>query len=180
VCQSDGSYEPTSLWIGRDYLSTTNPLRRALVIGHSTYGTPDHDPPGILAWIEGNHDQTFTVFFNQTTAGSRAAEVGRDGRANFFRSIAFYNFVPRSLGEKDDVTPTVAQYIQAKKDLPAIIERAEPRAIFIFGKAHRKYSEPPIRDSGFRCVQSVHPLFDFGHKFLPAWREFEQILQSIP
>jgi hypothetical protein len=76
--------------------------------GHSNYGTPDNDPPGILAWIEGNHDQTFTVFFNQTNAGSRAADVGRDGRANFFRSIAFYNFVAHSLGEKDDLTPTVA------------------------------------------------------------------------
>lgn len=85
-----------------------------------------------------------------------------------------------SLGEKDGLTPTVAQHAQAKKDLPAIIKRAEPKAIFVFGKAHWDYSEPPIRDSGFRWVQSVHPLFDFGHKFLPAWREFEQILQSLP
>jgi hypothetical protein len=178
--QSDGFYEQTSLWIGRDYRSATNPLRGALVIGHSTYGTPDDDPPGILAWIEGNHDQTFTVFFNQITAGSKAADVGRDGRATFFRSMAFYNFVPHSLGEKDDFTPTAAQYRQAKKDLPAIIERAQPRAIFVFGKAHWNYSEPPIRNSRLRFVQSVHPLFDFGHKFLPAWREFEGILQSLP
>jgi hypothetical protein len=176
--QSDGYYEPTSLWIGRDYRSVSNPLNGALVIGHSTWGTPDEDPPGIITWIEGNHDQTFTVFFNQTS-GLKAAKAGVGGRARFFRSIAFYNFVPHSLGAKD-ISPTVSQYLQAQKDLPSIIQKAQPRGIFFFGKAHWDYSEPPIRDSGFRYVRSVHPLFDFDHKFLPAWREFEEILKSLP
>jgi hypothetical protein len=106
-------YEMSSLWIGRDYRSTSNPLNGALVIGHSTYGTPDNDPPGIIAWIKREkHDQTFTVFFNQTTTTSlRATDASIDDRADFFHSMAFLQLVPHSLVEKDR-SPTAAEYRQ--------------------------------------------------------------------
>lgn len=138
------------------------------------------DPPGIIAWIKGEeHDQTFTLFFNQTTTtGLRAAEAGIDERADFFHSMAFYNFVPHSLGEKDR-SPTAAEYRQATKDLPAIIKRAQPRAIFVFGASHHWYSLRVIGPTEIQYVDSVHPVQDSSHRFLPAWREFEEKLKSL-
>ena len=150
------------------------------MIGHSTYDTPENDLPGIIAWIQGKTDKTFSAFFNRTTTtGLTAAKAGIDKRADFFHSMAFYNFVPHSLG-KEDRDPTKAEYRQAAEDLPAIIERAQPRGIFVFGLKHYKYSSPVIKDSKIPYVDSVHPVQDSRRRFLPAWRKFEEMLKSLP
>jgi hypothetical protein len=150
------------------------------VIGHSTYDTPENDPPGIIAWIQGKTDKTFSAFFNRTTTtGLKAAKAGPDERADFFHSMAFYNFVPHSLG-KEDRHPTAAEYVQAAKDLPAVIKRAQPRAIFVFGESHHWYSLRVIGPTGIPYVDSVHPVQDKYRRFLPAWHKFAEMLKSLP
>jgi len=54
--------------------------------------------------------------------------------------------VAHILGEHNR-EPTVAEYEQAKLNLPGVIALAGPRAIFGFGYAHRDYSEGVINDS---------------------------------
>jgi hypothetical protein len=174
-----GYYEASSLWIGTNYRSSSNPLRGTLVIGHSTYATPDDDPPGIVAWIQGGNDLTFKRFLNCVLDGGI---TGIHSPSDLFRSIAFYNFVPWSLGPKTR-SPKPEEYKQAAQTLPGVINQASPRAIFVFGKRHQKYSLPIIKAYanrfGVPYRATVHPIQDKHGLFLPAWKEFIEMLDGL-
>lgn len=167
-----------SLWIGAAYRDPENYLNRVLVMGHSTYGTRSEDPHGIKDWINRRHDQTFSTFYGHLT-GLRAARATRDDRQKFFDRFAFTNFVSHILGEEDR-DPTEAEYERAALDLPEVIRRANPVAAFVFGLRHQWYSLPVIEASRIRdrYRATVHPVMDGQGRFLPAWREFVEMLPS--
>ena len=73
--------------------------------------------------------------------------------------IAFYNFVPRSLGEKDGLTPTVAQYTQAKKKTASNHQAGGAKSDFCFWQG------------ALKLFRTAH----LGFLLLPV-----QILSSLP
>jgi hypothetical protein len=104
--------------------------------------------------------------------------VDRSKRKWFFAQFAFNNFVSHILGEKDR-DPTAAEYKEAALKLPGVIAEANPRAIFAFGYAHRKYSKPVISESGIPYVFSVHPVQDKLKQFPPDWHQFVQMFNDL-
>lgn len=171
-----GHYEESTLWIGRDYKNESNFLRKVLIIGHSTYDTQPNDPPGIISWIEGNDDKTFSKLLEHV---QKTPICGIQTPRDLFRSIAFYNFVPDSLGPENR-DPTPDEYEQGKKALPGVISHANPRAIFVFGLNHREHSSPLLEASGIAFMHSVHLVWDTQGRFLPMWKEFVEKLNDIP
>jgi hypothetical protein len=67
--------------------------------------------------------------------------------------------------------------------LPGVINQAGPRAIFVFGKKHQKYSLPVIEayanEFGVPYKATVHPIQDKHALFLPAWKEFIETLDDL-
>jgi hypothetical protein len=147
----------SGLWTGSQYQNPENPFRRVLVIGHSTFGTPPDDPLNIKAWIANAitaEDRTFDRFF-KVVKGLVARQVSRQERALFFNRIAFNNFVSKILERNRN--PTSEEYKEAKTELPGVIAEANPRAIFAFGFAHRRYSEPVIQEAVSRTSSAYTP-----------------------
>ena len=158
------------IWIGSNYRAAS---KRILVLGESTYGSDPALADYIPTWIRREvRDTTFARIFNGFSGAhtSRAKDAEREA---FWASVAFYNFVTRSVGPTRKHRPTEADYRAAQAPLEAVLRDYSPTGVIILGTEQAEYSAPVVQRLGIRCVTTRHPT-SYGlptNVLTDAWRQ---------
>src|SRR5258708_35899792 len=164
-----------TLWVGKNCQSEDNPFRGVFVLGHSTYGTVVGDLHGILAWIEGKGDATFSIFYRVVTGReNRRTKKTRPERQAFWDQFIFANSVEAILRTGSD-TPSAEDYAIAKTVLPGVCAQAVAEGAvyaFSFGDAHQTWATPILNKAGLEGTESVHFSNDNQKRAPVAWKEF--------
>jgi hypothetical protein len=141
------------VWIGAVFEATSPHL---LILAESTYGPHVLLSAYVLDWIAGRvRDATFTAIYNACTA-SRAAGYSGVSKRTFWDSIAFYNFVPGSIGPASTAHPTASAFKSGVRPLHLILDVLRPDGVLIFGLGHSDYSRPVIQAYGTPYVVVPH------------------------
>lgn len=158
------------LWLGSDYGLACNGI---FVLGESTYGEAPPLVQYIPTWIRREvRDTTFARIFNAFSGRhtSRASVAERDA---FWQSIAFYNFVTRSVGPTRRHRPTETDYRSARPSLATVLQQHLPAGVIILGTEQATYSAPVVREVGIPSVTTRHPT-SYGLRtciLTQAWEE---------
>jgi uracil-DNA glycosylase len=150
---------------------------RVLVLGHSTYGSSKTDPHNIKRWIndpKAAEDRTWDRFFRVAT-GKSSRKVDRATWKQFFSQFAFTNLVIVKMG-KWNGKPTAQQYEEGKQWLRAVLDHVKPRAVSVFGYAHRAHSKKVLDEYNIPSVYAVHPVCDKKSMFARHWSDFEALV----
>lgn len=148
----DGSN--SNVWKGQRFQDTG-----ILILGESTYGDDEPLTDYIPKWIAGTlaeRDYTFSRIF-KAAEKLNASEVTSGQRGAFWHSVAFYNFVPGTVGETNKQKATEEHFKQAAKDLPDVLKELKPKAVWILGKTQAKHSQPVVERAGILCEVITHP-----------------------
>ena len=130
---------------------------RILILGESTYGD---DPPlavYVRRWVAGKQpDYLFSRLF-RVCCGQPASSATLEARGGFWDSVAFYNFVPDSVGAKRSDRPTASNYKKGEDLLPTVLAALQPAGVWILGIDNALYSKPIITERNIVCRVSQRP-----------------------
>jgi len=141
------------LWIGANFETTFPHL---LILADSTYGHPSLLSNDVPRWIAGKQpDTTFSAIYNACTT-SKAAGYASASKLAFWDSIAFYNFVPGTIGIPSTSQPTTAALKSGIRPLHLLLDALRPDGVFIFGLRHSNYSRPVVHAHGIPYVVVPH------------------------
>jgi hypothetical protein len=142
------------LWLGSSY---GLPQHRVLVLGESWYGDVDPLIEYIPKWAAFKlKDATFARIFN-AASGLDTATATATQRLDWWHTVAFYNFVPGSVGRSRDSRPTRAHYLSAAEPLELLLEEIGPAGVWIFGIEQSAYSAPIIAHHAIPYEVAPHP-----------------------
>ncbi|MBJ9624450.1 hypothetical protein [Burkholderia multivorans] len=121
-------------WVGDQY-SVQEP--RWLVLGESSYGLQPSDTYAVQHMIRahcGDHTGTFEKGTYRVCAAAERLITGREqlDPANFWRTVAFYNFVRDSM-EKPMVRPTTLQFKQSLGAFNEVVCHLKPTVVLVLG-----------------------------------------------
>ena len=159
-----------NVWIGKHY-TASNP--KILLLGESDYGETGQLDKYIPEWLDRkNPDHTFARISN--TFGSNIS------REEFWHQIAFYNFVPGSLGPTRAHRPTSQLYLEAQPVLSEVLNALKPDGVLILGIEQSHYSKPVIERYGVACSVSPHPAARglSNERLTTAWIEFTKAVKG--
>jgi hypothetical protein len=148
------------VWIGSEFYSAGNGI---LVLGESTYGEDELLTVSIPRWIAGERDQTFSRMFNAYSSW-RTETATRMQRDAFWASLAFCNFVQKSIGSTCDDWPDNTRFTAAALVLPSVIEQVRPTGVLVLGTDQGKFSRPIIEAAKLPCVVSPYPTRPGGNE----------------
>jgi|JI9StandDraft_2_1071091.scaffolds.fasta_scaffold35131_2 hypothetical protein len=160
---------PDRVWIG-PYFETF----RVLVLGESWYGDFQGDLVTDAGYIE-----AYLANIQVDRLYTKMANASGLGKQNFWKSVAFTNFVQR-VGPTLDFRPTPHQYIDAQDRLCQLLSTLRPKGVWILGTEQGRYSEPIVREAGIACEVSPHPARRGVTKALlsEGWRTLNAAVQG--
>ncbi|MFO0858967.1 MAG: hypothetical protein U0570_00315 [Phycisphaerales bacterium] len=142
------------VWIGTNYKLSPS---RILILGESWYGDADPLAEYVPWWIlKQVRDNTFARVFN-AASGFHTESASVAQRSGWWNSIAFYNFVPGSVGENRTDRPTRAVFLAAREPLRAVLEQLRPNGVWILGKEQTDYSAGVVERLGITFEVTPHP-----------------------
>lgn len=188
-------------WVGNRYSGGLRG-RRLLILGESHYRweddsrkiteplTPSLTRECVIGAIErGAQTIDFWKYIEQAFLNVERTEMDANG-ADFWNSVAFYNFVQRDVGAGPRIPPAVEDFRLAQKPFRLVLQKLMPERIFVCGKRlWGRMEETPlelrtIHDDvqGYYCdsvnvawcFASVHPS---SGRF--SWRRIHPILTSF-
>jgi hypothetical protein len=166
------------VWIGSGYSQSAN---RILVLGESWYGDVEPLAVYVPRWVRGEViDNTFARIFN-AASGCHTESASQEQRTAWWNSIAFYNFVPGSVGASRSDRPSPAAYIAAAGPLAVVLDQLRPRGVWILGKGQAEYSVGVVERSGIACEVSTHPT-GYGvrsEELKGSWAKLSQRVKAI-
>lgn len=143
-----------NMWKGQHYSLSAN---RVLVLGESWYTPEEPLSSYVPAWASGRiTDVLFSRLFNDCS-GLRRESATTAQRLAWWDTIAFYNFVPGSIGPTTRSRPSRAQYESGATRLSGLLIELAPYAVWIIGKQQSKYSFPVVRDKGIASIVVNQP-----------------------
>ena len=153
-------------WVGKNYDTTMPSL---LILGQSDSGVKTRLSTYVPDWIaERVTDRTFTAIYNACTASkSSVFHNFSKQKQNFWDAIAFYNFIPKTLGPiKPGPSPTVLDLKSGVRPLHLVLDVLRPHGVFIMGLAHSDYSRPVVQAHGIPHVVVPHTRSGVTSKFI--------------
>jgi hypothetical protein len=133
------------VWVGDNYEQSAE---RVLVLGESWHGDVESLVDFIPRWASGLViDNTFSRLFN-AASGFHTERATPSQRLGWWNGIAFYNFVPGTVGAVRSDRPTNAAFLAARVPLTTVLERLRPRGVWIIGKEQAEYSAEVVRRFG--------------------------------
>ncbi len=130
---------------------------RILILGESWYGPIEPLETYIPDWANRRKiDRTFTRIFN-AASGLHSSHANPTERLGFWHKVAFYNFVPYSIGDTNNSRPKTADYEQSMAILPTVVKPLNPRAVWILGIGQGAFSSRVLADNGIKFVITRHP-----------------------
>lgn len=100
-------------------------------------------------------DATFSAIYNACTK-SKAAGYSSVSKKTFWDSIAFYNFVPVTIGPSSTARPKTASLKSGIRPLHLVLDVLRPDGVFVFGFEHSDYSRPVVHAHGIPYVVVPH------------------------
>lgn len=164
-------------WIGSKF---SDPANGVLILGESTYGEDPRLFQYVPSWCRGElpkPDRTFSRIFN-AFSGTKTSPANNAKREAFWATIAFANFVQKSVGSTNKDKATSKHFRIAAKLLPGYLHHIRPRGVLILGIEQAKYSAPIIRAAGIPHVACPHPT-GYGIKttiLQAAWNDLQKQL----
>ncbi len=151
----------SDVWCGANYEAAENGI---LVLGESWYGEepsplPVNLEPYIRRWVSATkegRDYTFSRIFNSSSA-RRAYQAKPDERLRFWDSIAFYNFVPGTLGYERSNRPKKQDFENAVYVFEYVLDELSPKGVWILGKEQVEHSMPSVCTRGIEFEKIQHP-----------------------
>lgn len=145
---------PMELWVGDNYERGAD---RIMVLGESWYGDVEPLALYVPRWARGEiNDSMFSRLFN-AGSGSHTEHATHRQRLEWWNGIAFYNFVPGSVGTSRKDRPSAAAFAAAREPLTAALGRLRPRGVWIIGKGQSEYSADVVRRFGAAYEVTAHP-----------------------
>jgi len=134
-------------WIGTEYHGGN----RVLILAESWYGDEEPLSDYILRWAAGDQQDTLFASIYNALSGRRRERSTPIERLDWWQSVAFYNFVPGSLGATNEQRPTDAQFRASCDPLANALKFIDPSGVWLLGLGHAEYSRPVVESFG-----SVH------------------------
>jgi len=143
------------VWIGENYERSAD---RILILGESWYGDVEPLAAYVPRWAraEITRDYTFARIFN-AASGFHTKHATLVQRLAWWNGIAFYNFVPGTVGASADDRPSSAALAAARMPLTAVLAHLAPKGVWIIGKGQAKYSADVVLHFGAQYEVTDHP-----------------------
>ncbi len=133
------------VWIGEGY---ERAAKRILVLGESWYGEVEPLCAFVPRWATGElRDAMLSRLFN-AASGLHTERASIEQRLAWWNGIAFYNFVPGSVGASRSDRPSDAAFRAARAPLGLVLERLRPDGVWIIGKGQAAYSAGVVEEFG--------------------------------
>lgn len=154
ACVASKTYPPImDVWIGDNYERSAD---RILVLGESWYDDVEPLAVYVPRWARGDvDDKTFSRLFNGAS-GLHTERATLAQRLAWWNGIAFYNFVPGTVGKSRSDRPSRAACIAARDPLAAVLDRLRPKGVWIIGKGQAEHSADVVRLFGAAYEVTAH------------------------
>jgi hypothetical protein len=163
------------VWIGDNYARSAN---RILVLGESWYGDVEPLAVYVPRWARGEiNDSMFSRLFN-AASGLHTERATHAQRLAWWNGIAFYNFVPGTVGKSRSDRPGRAVFIAARDPLAAVLDRLRPQGVWIIGKEQAEHSADVVRLFGAACEVTAHTA-SYGLSSAALATSWAKLLQSV-
>lgn len=163
------------VWVGSNYEPSAE---RILVLGESWYGDVEPLVDFIPRWARGGViDNTFSRLFN-AASGFHTERATPSQRLGWWNGIAFYNFVPGTVGAARSDRPTRAAFRAAQAPLTAVLDRLRPRGVWIIGKEQAEYSAEVVRRFGAAHEVTPHTA-SYGLSTATLAGSWARLLESV-
>ncbi len=163
------------VWIG-DYYARSP--ARILILGESWYANVEPLAVYVPRWARGEiNDYTFSRLFNGAS-GLHTERATQAQRLAWWNGIAFYNFVPGTVGNSRSDRPTRAAFIAARDPLTAVLDRLRPQGVWIIGKQQAEHSADVVRLFGAAYEVTPHTA-SYGLSSAALATSWANLLQSV-
>jgi hypothetical protein len=162
-----------NIWIGSEYQRSG----RVLILGESWYSEVVPLSDYVQSWAFGElQDSLFARLYNSLSGRRREASTISQ-RLEWWQSVAFYNFVPGSLGPTNDQRPTSAQFRAARAPLRSVLDHLNPAGVWIVGLGQAEYSRSVVDEHGAACIVVRHPRSGISAlKLNESWRTLHAVI----
>jgi hypothetical protein len=127
--ESNPFFEP---WVGRKYRGSSG---RLLILGESHYGPPSMPGTSTVEltqeYVDGVWSHRFWTNIMQLVLGSPYREINR---AEFWETVALYNYVQEPVAETHSVAPTPEMYEKARPAFYSVLRCLTPKLILVLSK----------------------------------------------
>jgi hypothetical protein len=163
------------VWIGDDYAASAP---RILILGESWYGDIEPLVGYVPRWARGEiNDSMFSRLFN-AASGSHTDRASHAQRLAWWNGIAFYNFVPGTLGDSRSDRPSRATFVAARVPLAAVLDRLRPQGVWIIGKQQAEHSVDVVRLFGAAYEVTAHTA-SYGLSAVALATSWSNLLRSV-
>jgi len=163
------------VWIGENYERSTN---RLLVLGESWYGDIEPLAAYVPRWAHGAiNDSMFSRLFN-AASGLHTAGATYAQRLAWWNGIAFYNFVPGTVGTTRRDRPSRSAFAAARTSLTTTLDRLSPKGVWIIGKGQAEYSADVVRQFGAACEVTAHTA-SYGLSSVALAASWANLIQKV-
>lgn len=142
---SDVFFKP---WIGERYKSAEKFGKRVMILGESHYQLKEDVPPApdwtkrfIGYQMDGTRTRAFWTKIVSAFIGHRPT-LGE--KQDFWRSVAFYNYIQQSVGNGPRIPPTPAMWTDSEPRFKKVLNQHAPRVLIVLG--YRLWSKLPELD----------------------------------
>jgi hypothetical protein len=128
-------------WKGNNYEKGFLNGKKILIVGKSHYegegyrNLQSHFTQDCVKWYLEPHSSSFWTNITRCFL-TKAESDDIEKKRNFWNSVAFYNFIQESVGEKEEIKrsikPTKTMWEKAVRIFPQVIHDLKPDIIFIF------------------------------------------------
>jgi hypothetical protein len=163
------------VWIGDKYECESD---RVLILGESWYGDVEPLVLYVPRWARGEiNDSTFSRLFN-AASGLHTERATYEQRVDWWNAIAFYNFVPGTVGASRSDRPSEAAFAAARTLLTVVLDKLRPRGVWIIGKGQAEYSAEVVRRFGSVFEVTPHTA-SFGLRSADLAASWHRLLEKV-
>ena len=136
------------VWVGSNYAAR---IPRLLILGESTYGSSLPLISYVPGWISGAvKDRTFSNLYIALSTCSNS--LRSCSKTHIWDCIAFFNFVPGSIGTTYKSKASPSHFRSARSSLRQMVSLLAPTGVLILGLSQSDFSRPVIEQ---QCVPYV-------------------------
>ena len=119
----------------------------------------------------------FARLFN-AASGFHTARATLAQRLAWWNGLAFYNFVPGTVGDSRDTRPSAKMLVASKAPLREVLNRLSPKGVWIVGKEQAEYSADVVRTFGAACEVTAHTA-SYGLSSAALAASWQGLLQRV-
>lgn len=149
-----------------------------MILGESWYGEVEPLAMYVPRWASGEiNDSMFARLFN-TASGWHTERATPQQRLDWWNGIAFYNFVPGTVGASRSDRPTTQMFAAARDPLASVLYKFRPRGVWIIGKGQAEYSADVVSRFGSEYEVSPHTA-SYGLRSADLAASWHRLLEKV-